>query len=87
MMCFLENKVENLVAIELAYINTKHPDFHKDAAFVSSLLKEADDHLKDNKRLVPSSNTILLHDPVSNNRHFVVVSVRFIVFCMQVLQN
>ncbi|XP_020279385.1 dynamin-1-like protein isoform X2 [Pseudomyrmex gracilis] len=54
--------VENLVAIELAYINTKHPDFHKDAAFVSSLLKEADDHLKDNKRLVSSSNTILLHD-------------------------
>ncbi|XP_011312506.1 dynamin-1-like protein [Fopius arisanus] len=31
--------VENLVAIELAYINTKHPDFHKDAALVSSLLK------------------------------------------------
>lgn len=31
--------VENLVAIELAYINTKHPDFHKDAAFVPSMLK------------------------------------------------
>ncbi|KAI8124882.1 hypothetical protein FF38_05829 [Lucilia cuprina] len=31
--------VENLVAIELAYINTKHPDFHKDAALVPSLLK------------------------------------------------
>jgi dynamin 1-like protein len=31
--------VENLVQIELAYINTKHPDFHKDAAFVPSLLK------------------------------------------------
>jgi hypothetical protein len=26
--------VENLVAIELPYINTKNPDFHKDAAFV-----------------------------------------------------
>lgn len=31
--------VENLVAIELAYINTKHPDFFKDAALVPSLLK------------------------------------------------
>jgi len=31
--------VENLVAIELAYINTKHPDFHKDAALVPSMLK------------------------------------------------
>ncbi|XP_065201826.1 dynamin-1-like protein [Planococcus citri] len=39
--------VENLVAIELAYINTKHPDFHKDAAVVSSIMKAAsneDDH-------------------------------------------
>ena len=30
--------VENLVQIELAYINTKHPDFHKDAAYVHSLM-------------------------------------------------
>lgn len=37
--------VENLVAIELAYINTKHPDFHKDAALVSSLLKSAENEL------------------------------------------
>jgi len=35
--------VENLVAIELAYINTKHPDFHKDAALVPSLLDNLDD--------------------------------------------
>lgn len=35
--------VENLVAIELAYINTKHPDFHKDAAVVSSILKSAEE--------------------------------------------
>lgn len=27
------------MAIELAYINTKHPDFHKDAALVPSLMK------------------------------------------------
>lgn len=31
--------VENIVQIELAYINTKHPDFHKEAALVPSLLK------------------------------------------------
>ncbi|XP_045597347.2 dynamin-1-like protein isoform X2 [Procambarus clarkii] len=29
--------VENLVAIELAYINTKHPDFRPDASLVSTL--------------------------------------------------
>jgi len=55
-----------LVAIELAYINTKHPDFHKDAAFVSSLLKDADvDHLKHNKRLT-SASTIITNDTVSD---------------------
>lgn len=37
--------VENLVAIELAYINTKHPDFHKEAALVPSLLKA--DHIQE----------------------------------------
>lgn len=30
--------VENMVAIELAYINTKHPDFH-DATLVRGLTK------------------------------------------------
>lgn len=34
--------VENLVAIELAYINTKHPDFHREAALVSGMLKSTD---------------------------------------------
>ena len=29
-----------MVEIELAYINTKHPDFHKDAALVKSLFKQ-----------------------------------------------
>ncbi|XP_012277422.1 dynamin-1-like protein isoform X2 [Orussus abietinus] len=47
--------VENLVAIELAYINTKHPDFHKDAAVVSSLLKNAEvDQQKVNRRHLSS---------------------------------
>lgn len=35
--------VENLLHIELAYINTKHPDFHKDAALVPSLIKSAEE--------------------------------------------
>lgn len=35
--------VENLVAIELSYINTKHPDFHKDAVLGSSLMKPGGD--------------------------------------------
>lgn len=34
--------VENIVAIELAYINTKHPDFHKDAALVPSLFSKSE---------------------------------------------
>ncbi|XP_076032709.1 dynamin related protein 1 isoform X2 [Oratosquilla oratoria] len=34
--------VENLVAIELAYINTKHPDFRTDASLVSSVMTEED---------------------------------------------
>lgn len=46
-----------MVAIELAYINTKHPDFHKDAAFVSSLLKNTDiDNIKHNRKLPSTSN-------------------------------
>lgn len=35
--------VENLVAIELAYINTKHPDFFKDATVASTLLKNTEE--------------------------------------------
>lgn len=41
-----------MVAIELAYINTKHPDFHKDAALVSSLLKSVEE---DERPLRPAS--------------------------------
>ncbi|XP_021191824.2 dynamin-1-like protein isoform X7 [Helicoverpa armigera] len=39
--------VENLVQIELAYINTKHPDFHREAALVSGLLKSTDSLMDD----------------------------------------
>eukprot|EP00088_Acartia_fossae_P032522 TRINITY_DN33296_c0_g1_i10.p1 TRINITY_DN33296_c0_g1~~TRINITY_DN33296_c0_g1_i10.p1 ORF type:complete len:760 (-),score=185.56 TRINITY_DN33296_c0_g1_i10:935-3214(-) len=34
--------VENIVSIELAYINTKHPDFYNDAASIGSMLKSPD---------------------------------------------
>ncbi|XP_043480680.1 dynamin-1-like protein [Leptopilina heterotoma] len=47
--------IENLVAIELAYINTKHPDFNKDAAFASVMFKEVD---MEQKRKHHSSNSI-----------------------------
>ena len=34
--------VENLVQIELAYINTKHPDFYKEIAMVPSMIKSGE---------------------------------------------
>jgi dynamin 1-like protein len=34
--------VENIVSIELAYINTKHPDFYDDANSIGSMLKSPD---------------------------------------------
>ncbi|KAH0810544.1 dynamin-1-like protein isoform X3 [Tenebrio molitor] len=34
--------VENLVQIELAYINTKHPDFYKEIAMVPTMIKSGD---------------------------------------------
>ncbi|XP_034825240.1 dynamin-1-like protein isoform X8 [Maniola hyperantus] len=63
--------VENLVAIELAYINTKHPDFRSEAALVSALLKSdglVDDHgsMYRQKNPRPTStpvSTVLRHVP------------------------
>ncbi|XP_045492569.1 dynamin-1-like protein isoform X4 [Colias croceus] len=49
--------VENLVAIELAYINTKHPDFHREAALVSGLLKSTDG-LDDRRPLRPAPSPV-----------------------------
>jgi dynamin 1-like protein len=34
--------VENIVAIELAYINTRHPDFYKDTASIGGMLQSPD---------------------------------------------
>ncbi|XP_050306609.1 dynamin-1-like protein isoform X2 [Anthonomus grandis grandis] len=41
--------VENLVAIELAYINTKHPDFYKDIAAVPSMIKSGEPQRNPNR--------------------------------------
>ena len=43
--------VENIVAIELAYINTKHPDFH-DAQLVGMLIKNSEIEARQNQREV-----------------------------------
>ncbi|XP_073965696.1 dynamin related protein 1 isoform X2 [Choristoneura fumiferana] len=71
--------VENLVAIELAYINTKHPDFHREAALVSGLLQSTDTILEDSPmyrqkaRATPSPHVPAITDgqenktPVQNN--------------------
>ena len=48
-------QVKNLVAIELAYINTKHPDFHKDAVVVASLVKNAELNQTKSKRHLTSA--------------------------------
>ncbi|CAH0397518.1 unnamed protein product [Chilo suppressalis] len=56
--------VENLVAIELAYINTKHPDFHREAALVSGLLKSTDG-LEENSPIYRQKTPRATPSPVS----------------------
>ena len=46
--------VEHLVAIELSYINTKHPDFH-DAQLVGTLVKNT---FEDQRKQLPASRAI-----------------------------
>jgi dynamin 1-like protein len=57
-----------LVAIELAYINTKHPDFHKDAALVSSLLKS----VEEDQRFPQAANK--RHHPANVNQPLPIVA-------------
>lgn len=64
--------VENLVAIELAYINTKHPDFHKDAALVPSLLKsmEMEEIITGRqKKNSPNPTSILSQSPIQESEN------------------
>ena len=60
--------VENLVQIELAYINTKHPDFHKDAALVHSLMKNDPNDPAWQQQQMYSQNTHQQGNPMSRNR-------------------
>ncbi|XP_064537397.1 dynamin-1-like protein isoform X1 [Drosophila montana] len=64
--------VENIVAIELAYINTKHPDFHKEAALVPSLLKTDNDPYSQSRRTNTSRNNmspqVSAHSSVTQNQ-------------------
>ncbi|XP_039745832.1 dynamin-1-like protein isoform X4 [Pararge aegeria] len=57
--------VENLVAIELAYINTKHPDFHREAALVSALLT-SDGLVEEHDRMYRQKNPRSTPTPVSS---------------------
>ncbi|XP_026491634.1 dynamin-1-like protein isoform X7 [Vanessa tameamea] len=70
--------VENLVAIELAYINTKHPDFHREAALVSGLLKSTDGLVEEHSPMYrqktprPTStpvSTLFKHIPAITDGH------------------
>lgn len=45
--------VENLLAIELAYINTKHPDFHREASLVSTLMHSNSDDYNAAQKIPP----------------------------------
>lgn len=80
--------MENLVAIELAYINTKHPDFQREAALVSGLLKGTDNRSIDEHgspiyrmktgRTPPSGNP---QPPNSVNMLFTTVIIDLIRIC------
>ncbi|GFV57802.1 hypothetical protein TNCV_3071811 [Trichonephila clavipes] len=50
--------VENLVAIELAYINTKHPDFHHDAALVDTLAKHNEEKTVNITKMVEKNKMV-----------------------------
>ncbi|XP_059061853.1 dynamin-1-like protein isoform X5 [Achroia grisella] len=57
--------VENLVAVELAYINTKHPDFHREAALVTGLLKSTDGLIEESSPIFRQKTPRATPSPVS----------------------
>ncbi len=64
--------VENLVAIELAYINTKHPDFHRetDMALRSmEAMEHRNHHEKNLKRNQLVTGNPLQMQALQNNIH------------------
>lgn len=48
--------VENLVAIELAYINTKHPDFHRETDMLLRSMDPIPNHEKNYRRTQIQNN-------------------------------
>nr|CAG4649969.1 EOG090X01UE [Sida crystallina] len=61
--------VENLVSIELAYINTKHPDFQREASLVSSLMHSHIDENSSQKLAIKPSKkyTVTYPNPPNLN--------------------
>lgn len=55
--------VENIVAIELSYINTKHPDFQREIGSVGSLMANSHEDYHNTKR---SSTSSLVNKPTKN---------------------
>ena len=55
--------VENIVAIELSYINTKHPDFQRATDTVSSLMANHGDNVG-GKAVSQNSNKVAKNRPV-----------------------
>jgi len=69
-----------LVAIELAYINTKHPDFHKDAELVSLMMKSAEEDEFSRQRMLRRYNNSVNgcdRDVSNNNNSSSVIAKKF----------
>ena len=56
--------VENIVAIELSYINTKHPDFQREIGSVGSLMANSSDDYHKSSR--SQSTSSLASKPTKN---------------------
>lgn len=59
--------VEHLVMIELAYINTKHPDFH-DAQLVGTLIKNSEESRSKISRITQKSSETSRESPENDQR-------------------
>lgn len=92
--------VENLVQIELAYINTKHPDFYKDIQMVPTMIKNQDGNRANRPKSVMinkfNDNPVPQEDMVSAQRwrrpsmnmsvkFSIKVSLTFIFICLRLI--
>lgn len=67
------------MAIELAYINTKHPDFHRDAELVSLMMKSAEEDEFSRQRMLRKYN---VNNSATGCDRDVSVRTCFLVFCI-----